>query len=48
MPAISLCVMVFAINHYVQLKKKELLESVEMYYKVFFLKQDASSLLDEE
>ncbi len=31
-----------------QLKKKELLESVEMYYKVFFLKQDASSLLDEE
>ncbi|MBE5960015.1 MAG: hypothetical protein E7256_01300 [Lachnospiraceae bacterium] len=31
-----------------QNKKKELLESLEMYYKVFYLKQDASAFLDEE
>lgn len=31
-----------------QEEKKELLEALEMYYKVFFLNEDASALLSEE
>lgn len=31
-----------------QEEKKELLESLEMYYRVFFLKEDASELLASE
>lgn len=31
-----------------QESKKELLESLELYYKVFFLNEDISDLLDEE
>ena len=31
-----------------QEEKKELLESLEVYYRVFFLKEDASSLLASE
>lgn len=32
----------------IQRTKVELLEALELYYKVFFLKQDASSLLADE
>lgn len=31
-----------------QKTKRELLESLEMYYKVFYLKEDASKLMDQE
>lgn len=31
-----------------QVEKKELLESLELYYKVFFLHEDASKLLEDE
>ena len=31
-----------------QEEKKELLESLELYYRVFFLKQDATQLLEEK
>lgn len=32
----------------VQQEKRELLESLEMYYKVFYLHEDAAKLLEEE
>lgn len=31
----------------IQAQKRELLEAIEMYYRVFFLKQDASAMFDE-
>ena len=32
----------------IQREKQELLESLELYYKVFFLNEDAAQLLKEE